>query len=89
VPFESQISATIDRQLSTKSRRQVWEKDMLQKGQKVRLNYRGVKFHLSTLKQLPCDKWDSRIGRIGRLSRNGTHAFIVWDGNRSASDACR
>jgi hypothetical protein len=62
---------------------------MLQKGQKVRLNYQGIKFHLSKLKELPCDhpKWDSRIGRIGRLSRNGTHAFIVWDGSRSASDA--
>ena len=73
---------------STKSRCKVSEKDVLQKGQKVRLNYRGVKFHLSKLKQLSCGpKWDSRIGRIGWLSRDGTHAFIVWDGNRSASDA--
>jgi hypothetical protein len=61
---------------------------MLQKGQKVRLNYRGVKFHLNKLSQRRHEPdWVSRIGRIGRLTRSKTHALIIWEGNTSFSDA--
>jgi hypothetical protein len=61
---------------------------MLQKGQKVRLNYRSVQFHLNKPSQRRHGPdWVSRIGRIARLTRGKTHALIIWDGNRSLSDA--
>ena len=61
---------------------------LLQKGKKVRLNYQGIQFHLNKLSQRRSDPdWCSRTGRIGRLTRNGTYALIVWNGNRSLSDA--
>ena len=57
---------------STKSRCQVTEKDMLQKGQKIRLNYRGVQFHLNKLKQRRCDpEWGLRLEGSDGLPETG------------------
>jgi hypothetical protein len=61
---------------------------MLQKGQMIRLNERGLKFHTSVSGSLaPRRQWDLRKGTIARFTRSKTHAIILWDGNASFSDA--
>lgn len=61
---------------------------IMEKGQKVRLNERGLKFHTSVSGPLaPRQNWGLRTGTIGRLTRSKTYAVIVWDGNASFSDA--
>jgi hypothetical protein len=61
---------------------------ILQKGQKVRLTERGLKFHMSVSGPLaPRQNWDRRTGTVKRLTRSKTHAVIAWDGNASLADA--
>ena len=60
---------------------------MLQKGQKVRLTERGLKFHTSVSGQLaPRQKWEARKGTIARLIHSKTQVVVVRDGNVSLSD---
>jgi hypothetical protein len=61
---------------------------ILQKGQKIRLNERGLKFHTSVSGPLaPGQNWGLRTGTIARFSRRKTQAVIPWDGNASFADA--
>jgi hypothetical protein len=61
---------------------------ILQKGQKVRLTERGLKFHTSVSGQhAPRQNWDRRIGTVKRVTRSKTYAVIAWDGNASLADA--
>jgi hypothetical protein len=62
---------------------------VIAKGQKVRLNELGLRFYVSN-KGVPKrghPKWDGRIGIVAKLTRDKTRARIIWDGNRTQSDA--
>jgi len=61
----------------------------LQRGTKVKLTKKGVRvFTSSTGVQARAHaKWKGRTGTILRIVTTKTHAMIVWDGNKYASDA--
>ena len=61
----------------------------LQKGQKVRLNERGVRVHVAWggTAERKHPNWKDRVGTIARITASKKNAVIVWDGNKSLSDA--
>jgi hypothetical protein len=60
----------------------------LENGQKVRLTERGLKFHTSVSGQVARHQnWGVRRGTVKRLIRSRTYAVVIWDGNKSFSDA--
>jgi hypothetical protein len=59
---------------------------IIERGQKVRLTERGLKFHTSG-QLAPRHDWGLRTGTIKRLTRCKTRAVVVWDGNATFSDA--
>lgn len=58
------------------------------KGTRVRLTERGVKIH-TAISGAHCGRvnWKDRSGRIIRICQDRKRAYVVWDGNRAASDA--
>lgn len=60
----------------------------MEKGTRVKLNERGVKFHIACLgAHLRMVKWEGRTGTVTRICRDKNYVRVTWDGNRAPSDA--
>jgi len=59
---------------------------MFEKGQKVRLNARGQRFHENRIVRSRAIDWRFRLGTIGRMTRDRKRASILWEDNATLSE---
>lgn len=60
--------------------------DMLEKGQKVRLNARGRHFYENRMARSRVIDWKLRLGTIGSITRDRKRASVLWEDNRTFSE---
>ena len=61
----------------------------LERGTKVKLTKKGVHIFTSStgVQRRAHPNWKARTGTVLRVVTTKTHAMVVWDGNKYASDA--